>query len=819
MKALNYYPHEEKMNNLIDYFFYDNSIFYITGNSGCGKSYTLKKYLSNHQDYLFLYFSGDYLHDDKDYYPFLTGLDSLAYTNKEELLKNGVIELTKDIPHISNISNYIANNLINNKKELVLNPIEQEIFSKIQFLINNHKTVLFFDDLHWWDKRSIQLLDIIIKRIEFEKVESNIKIFFTITPNQTCVHRQYIDEIISKTNAKHLEFPVLEYNEFKALIEQRLQTYDTSDAQLHILFNLINNHMKVMTEILRELEKGKSLLDFQNVDGKDYLNELLERRLKEFGATGELISKVLEYASIIGISFSYYELEKVTRINSHVFKEIISHATEMELIQETSEKNIATFAHQIVHELFAERIKESNHEYSYYLTIEQCLSQIKPAEYLRRARYLLKAGELDKAALLYLLDFLRQIRNYGEVSSETKNEAMPIFSDDLKFYLELMEKAYDFHSKKNYEEALNELDLIEEFYPAVLVAEKRILQSFCYTKSLDKEMRLKSFECLESFEVIDAVDGEIEIYERIQNRLMSVYAHLGMIKESSEAEYRLMQNLRPRYKYDENAGIRLNIVRRTYNIVHGCKTSMVFMKKAVDYFGPKDEFLVPDYLKHYYIALVNYSSILTLNGMFADGYEYMEKALKLEKDFFNFAFPRQQILYNNYIINAYLCKKMKISECIKSLENIIRNLPIIAERLTYTSNLSVFYALNNNIEKAYKTLLDEIKEQNVENDIEGFYKFRSYTNLSIYLYLLGNKKEAIKYLDDVASIIPNLNNHVYYQEHHNIIYELINSQTKTQPKEWWNCVHAYKPKFKSKSWDFFGIGYVLASLSNWDTDN
>ena len=40
MKALNYYPHEEKMNNLIDYFFYDNSIFYITGNSGCGKSYT-----------------------------------------------------------------------------------------------------------------------------------------------------------------------------------------------------------------------------------------------------------------------------------------------------------------------------------------------------------------------------------------------------------------------------------------------------------------------------------------------------------------------------------------------------------------------------------------------------------------------------------------------------------------------------------------------------------------------------------------------------------------------------------------------------------
>lgn len=816
-----YYPHEEKMIHMIDYFFDDNFIFCITGNSGCGKSFTLKKYFSNsHKDYLFLYFVGDYLQNDKEYNPFLTGLSAKENRCNREVVQKGMVELSKDIPYIGNISTYIVKNLINNAENLSLNPIEQEIISKIQFLIQQNNVILFLDDLHWWDKRSIQLLDIIIRQIDFSSLKNKLKIFFAVTPNQSTLNQQYLQNIIEKACAKHLEFPILEYADFKRILRIYLKPSDDKiDKQLSILYKTINNHMKILHEIIKELKKGKSVLSFDTASGQEYLKELLEDRLREYGATGKLISKVLEYASIIGISFSYYELEKIINLNSQEFRKIILHAKEMELIETTSEKDIAIFAHQIIRELFESRVKSNNLESIYYLTLEQCISQIKPAEFLRRARYLVKAGELEKASILYLLEFLQEMRNYNGVNPDLEIEAEPLLSEELSWYIEHMKKANVYHTQKNYEAALEELDLIEEFYSPSLIAEKKLLQSFCYTKSLDKDIRIHSLECIESFEELKDVDNEIEVYERIQNRLISVYAHLGRLKEAAMAEYRLMQNLRLRYQYDENARVRLNIARRTYNIIHDCKSSMTFMEKAMEYFAPEDKFSVPVNLKHYYISLVNYSSILTSNGLFEQGNNYMKEAFKLEKNFTTFIFPRQQILYNNYIISSYLCGKMKVSECISALESIIAQLPLIAERLTYTSNLSIFYALSNNIEKAKEILVDEIIKQNVEHDVEGFYKYRSFTNLAIYQYLLGNKCEAIERLHSIADIISSLNNNIYYQKHHDIIIGIMEKCEITSSEQWLTCVHSIMPNFKSDAWNYFGMGYVFASLFNWDTEN
>ena len=132
-----YYPHEEKMIHMIDYFFDDNFIFCITGNSGCGKSFTLKKYFSNsHKDYLFLYFVGDYLQNDKEYNPFLTGLSAKENRCNREVVQKGMVELSKDIPYIGNISTYIVKNLINNAENLSLNPIEQELWEHPKVCVN-----------------------------------------------------------------------------------------------------------------------------------------------------------------------------------------------------------------------------------------------------------------------------------------------------------------------------------------------------------------------------------------------------------------------------------------------------------------------------------------------------------------------------------------------------------------------------------------------------------------------------------------------------------------------------------------------------------
>ena len=100
------------------------------------------------------------------------------------------------------------------------------LISKIQFLIQQNNVILFLDDLHWWDKRSIQLLDIIIRQIDFSSLKNKLKIFFAVTPNQSTLNQQYLQNIIEKACAKHLEFPILEYADFKRILRIYLKPSD-----------------------------------------------------------------------------------------------------------------------------------------------------------------------------------------------------------------------------------------------------------------------------------------------------------------------------------------------------------------------------------------------------------------------------------------------------------------------------------------------------------------------------------------------------------------------------------------------------------------
>ena len=71
-------------------------------------------------------------------------------------------------------------------------------------------------------------------------------------------------------------------------------------------------------------------------------------------------------------------------------------------------------------------------------------------------------------------------------------------------------------------------------------------------------------------------------------------------------------------------------------------------------------------------------------------------------------FPRIQLLRNNYIISGYLSGNLNEDECILLYEKIILDIPyIISERLFYKSNLSIFWALKNEPQKALNILREE----------------------------------------------------------------------------------------------------------------
>ena len=154
--------------------------------------------------------------------------------------------------------------------------------------------------------------------------------------------------------------------------------------------------------------------------------------------------------------------------------------------------------------------------------------------------------------------------------------------------------------------------------------------------------------------------------------------------------------------------------------------------------------------------MLNYSAILCKNGKFEDAFQQTQNAIQLENDFLDIEFPRKQIIYNNYVISGYLSEQVQLSKGIQILETIKNNMPPIAERIFYNSNLSIFYILNNELTMAEYCLEQEMQYFMIDADLEGSYKYRIYLTYAIIAYLKGNDIKAKNYIDIARNSIHTL---------------------------------------------------------------
>lgn len=288
----------------------------MTGKSGSGKTFTLKQLETelSREQYQVILFEGDYEYDDREYYPFKKAL-FLREDSTKKIIIGGVAEASKEIPVAGNIISYIIKSLVEKTTthNLFLNNEEQNILAKLRQIIKKQHVVLIFDNIHWWDRRSLQLLKLILTNKEILNLDklNNFSIVFSVTADQPALHTDLMNDIIHNVNCEEIIFPAIGLIEFKnALFNATLQSF--SDTQVNLLYNLVNGHLQVFFEVINEINNHSFDFNATYENNKQYLSTVLEKRLKEFGADSTQILKALEYASIIGITFSVYELRNIT---------------------------------------------------------------------------------------------------------------------------------------------------------------------------------------------------------------------------------------------------------------------------------------------------------------------------------------------------------------------------------------------------------------------------------------------------------------------------------------------------------------------------
>lgn len=789
----------------------------VKGKSGSGKSFTLKRLKDElcKKQYRIIIFDGDYQYDDREYYPFKKALFSEDDSTKE-LITGCVVEASKEIPVAGNIISYIIKSFVDKKTtthNLLLNSEEQNILAKLRQILKNEHIVFIFDNIHWWDRRSLQLLKLLLSNKQILNAEELIDFttIFSITTNQTPLHADILKDIIDEAKYEEMLFPTINLIEFKnTLFKMTLQNF--TDTQIKLLFNLVNGHLQVLFEVVNEINNRNFDFDTTYENNRQYLSSVLEKRLKEYGADSTQILKTLEYASIIGITFSIYELRNTTKSTENEIKKIISETSKLAITEHTEKIDYIKFAHDIIREIFKTKVEKYHTEY--YNSLALCIKEIRPDQYLRRARYYIKCLDTENAVILYMLEAVKQMRLYGKVLNTTFEEMNPILNSLQKEYLKLMQEAYSLYSRKKYKEANSKLDLILDIFPIELLAERDILKIRCFSKTMvSNEIQIiinKANDTRRS----NTFNDEKDIWERYSQAVMIAFAHLGEITLARDVEEDIFRSLSARINYDDTATKRLNIIKRVANSIHNIEFSAVFVKDAFDYFGNGLSGIRD--IKQYYICLGNYTTILLNQGDFEAAYNIALQGFVIEKNNSDIEFPRIQLLRNNYILAGYLSGNLNEDTCIYLYEEMLLEIPLISERLFYNSNLSIFWALKDNPQKAFDILYNEALQHYDTEEKEGLYQYRVITNTAIYQHLLGKTDLAIQQLKSIRGLTKRLINGSYFSKKNDLLIQLMENDAAVSGKEWLKKLFSIQPTYQGLPWKYFGLGYAFMAVCNWD---
>lgn len=799
----------------------------ISGPSGCGKTFLsnrlctwiTERFYAGTTTTKSIRFLGDNRCSEREYHPILSALNSLNERYEfTKTMKTGITKTASFSPLGGSFFEFVAEAILNRngtanyKLNQIFNETEIDIILKLRNALHQHVKAIYMDNLHWWDTKSIEFFYLLLQnKDEFLPGLNDVIFILNVTTNQISQHEEQTVAFLESLPLLRLAFIPFQYTEYcQALREIGLVTPEFNPKILKLLFAISEGHLEVTLKALTFQIPFEATLDAEILTTQEgeYIRLLLERRLSALGATGQQIDDVLKFGSLLGLSFTFLELEYITKSRQPELRSIIKHANSISLV-ETSQTD-CQFSHEIIREFFRQKALEQKEGF-YYDHLIQCYQALYPTEYSLRIHYLLCIGNIAEIEKLYCLDQIRQLES-GIASPNQELEVL--LSEETREYIYKMSQAWAAYKIMDYGQVRNHLRQLEDIYPVELLAERDYLIALSLTRSLVKEECDHAFQLLSAYETIRDRFQEPQIWSKTMLLLFAVFLHAGR-REDCRRIHKMLYSF-----YSEVASVcetyqhDLNVLRRKSIAIYELEISCYYLQKSVRYFQPHTVGDVPEYPREYFMSLVNYNSSLLCLGKFTDAYEAIQKAMTLIHEMPEIAFPRTETMYNNFLLACYFTGQLQPYEIVPLYQSLLQDLPATADRTIIQTNLAIFYIQTWNLESAER-LLTEMRDHLLKS--EAYEPSRLYhieANLvALYLY----KKDwtlAAYHLKPLDILIPNIDRNSYYTKKHTILKRIIQEQISFSDNPE-SIIQEVCPAFQTSAWNFFGRLFAYNTLEYW----
>jgi hypothetical protein len=791
----------------------------IYGDSGCGKTFLseniIYKVTGYSEDWSILRFVGDINCIEKDYYPIVSGLDSYCIKyNITKTVAGAIPKLIDESSGTGRFFSYILETILNRTTDNsiyineILNDVEIDLLYKIKSCINRKNCLIYLDNLQWWDQKSINFFYLLLKHFKkhIKKLSSSI-IICNVTKNQETYNQSILNSIIYEFHFYKCSFKKMSLDEYKAcLLEIGLQ--DISDSISNLLYKLTKQNLAITKSALLFPESFYGV--DTRIDEKTFLRILIEKKLKQMGATGEQITEVLKYASLIGLAFSLLELEYLVPYNDEKIREIINQANDLYLVE--PQKSLYHFTHEVIRELFRKKLEDNN--YIYCEKSIQCLKILHPYNYKTRIKYLLMVGNIIELEKIYCLEICNQLERNG--FCEYNIDLNIIISEEIKDFIDNIEKAYKAFHIGDYTKAVYYAQSIENIYPVELLAIRDSIISQSLTKQLNNSERQKAVEIIKDYYHKYEEFSEKQVWTKTMLCLLAAYIHVRDLANAQKILDELYLFYGRKAKLCEDYKKELNVLRRKSTPFYEVDIAGIYLKKSVNYFSPKDiDGTFIRYPRQYFMSLTNFGANQACLGNFTEAFNLSKTAIDLYNHMPGIHFPRLEIVINNYLLSGYLSNKMALKDTIVSFNTLLSEIKQIADKTIIMTNLAALYLLDLQQDKANEILHELDREIEKSNCNEFSYEYHVKVNLLIIEIINRNWIQAKKLVKSLENIVPNLYQNYYFRKKHEILSQYVSAKKSINYDDSFSKTIIENASLTNSSWRFYGIFPALNTLEYW----
>jgi len=485
-----------------------------------------------------------------------------------------------------------------------------------------------------------------------------------------------------------------------------------------------------------------------------------------------------------------------------------------------STKNLLTVKDDYVffcHEIVRKALNNLNSEDStiFYSKFANCIKNISPSHYAKRAIIETKAGNAQQADILFSLYACQKLRNglFSEIKGIIEKLTSSLKSS-LKDCIEELTIAYQLSFKGNDKEALMTLLTTNLPYPYPLWIEKQYLICTLQFKSNKKQERLDALQMINEL-VSNTQNDEFEIWSRCMTLKQVLESDLQFVEEAKKTRNTFQYILSKRISFDKDSIKMLNVINLYSDTIDSHEVAHSKLVKLVSDFENEIQNENFDSIFNLYIAESNLSGNSLVIGDNETAYNSAIKALRIVEQFNLIHFPHIEVCLNNMYIALYNMRNIGKQEIIINFKNILL-FNSEEDQILITTNYAGLLFSNEDYKNAL-TVLNKIDKSEIDLDTDTYYAYYYKFNYALILYFNGYKKEAIEKIKEVKELVPYVSKTIekYYIKHYETVYSLLCKKEYKSITELQSDFTNTAPDFLSSIWRRFQQVYLFTDLQIW----